>query len=117
MKVYIAGPMTGYIEWNHPAFDAAAEAWRAKGHVVLSPAENFGGDPSLRGADYGRADLHLLLQVDALALLPGWEQSEHAKIEVLNAQWLGLMFFDAITFAAVTPRVDTVAHPLVRQAA
>ena len=116
MKVYIAGPMTGYTAWNHPAFQAAAKAWRDKGHVVANPAENFGGDSSLRNEDYGRADLHLLLQVEAIALLPGWHHSKHAKIEVLNGEWLGLMFFDAITLEAVAPVVTTYAEP-VRQAA
>jgi hypothetical protein len=117
MHVYIAGPMTGYHEHNFPAFHAAAQAWRAKGHVVFNPAEQHGGDTGLPLDVYTRHDVHTLLQVEALALLPGWDHSTGAKIEVLVGTWLGLMFFDAITFAAIAPRVETVAHPLVRQVA
>jgi hypothetical protein len=116
MRVYLAGPMTGYPEHNFPAFHAAAKAWRAKGHWVFNPAEQHDGDVTLPIEVYWRNDVHMILQVDALALLPGWEHSNYGKREILLAQGLGHNFFDAVTFHAIAPRVDTVAHPLVRQA-
>jgi hypothetical protein len=116
MRTYICGPMTGYPDHNFPAFHAAAREWRERGHIVFNPAEQHGGDPTLPLEVYWRNDVSMILQVEALALLPGWEQSNYGKREILLAQGLGLTFFDAITFAAIAPRVDTVAH-LVRQAA
>lgn len=117
MRAYIAGPMTGYDLHNFPAFHAAAKAWREKGHVVFNPAESHGGITTLALTHYARFDVHMLLQADAIALLPGWEQSTGAKLEVQIGQWLGLMFFDAITFEAIAPVVTTHAQPFVRQAA
>lgn len=116
MKVYLAGPMSGYPDHNFPAFHAAAKAWRAKGHIVFSPAEQHGGSTSLPIEVYWRNDVSMILQVEALALLPGIEQSNYGKREVLLADGLGLMFFDAITFEAIAPRVATTMTPLVRQA-
>lgn len=37
--VYIAGPMTGFPQFNVPLFDAVAESLRADGYTVVSPAE------------------------------------------------------------------------------
>jgi hypothetical protein len=39
MKVYLAGPMTGYPRWNFDAFDEAARQLRSDGHDVVSPHE------------------------------------------------------------------------------
>lgn len=38
-RLYIAGPMSGLPQFNFPAFYAAAEALRAQGYDVVSPAE------------------------------------------------------------------------------
>lgn len=73
MRVYIAGPMTGIPEWNFPAFNAAAAAWRGAGWEVLNPAEAFDGDPSRPYRDYVEHDIALLRSCDAIAMLPGWD--------------------------------------------
>ena len=38
-KIYIAGPMRGYENFNFPAFDAAAQLYRAIGYEVFNPAD------------------------------------------------------------------------------
>ncbi|ECE8819412.1 DUF4406 domain-containing protein, partial [Salmonella enterica subsp. enterica serovar Reading] len=38
MKVYIAGPMTGYENFNREAFHRAEKALKREGHTVLNPA-------------------------------------------------------------------------------
>ena len=90
MKIYISGPMTGYDEWNYPAFHEAAKQLREAGHYVFNPAEAFGGATHLSYADYMRNDIHAILQVDAIAVLPGWENSKGAKLETAIAEVLGL---------------------------
>lgn len=99
MKIYVAGPMRGYPEFNFPAFDAAAALLRGMGHEVFSPAERDRGTGfdetknSLDGFDLHaamRADLdYIVNQSDAIALLPGWEKSSGANIEKTVAEATG----------------------------
>lgn len=94
-KLYLAGPMTGYAGHNFPAFRDAERNLIAAGHVVLSPAANpYGQAP---WADYLRRDLRMVLDADAVAVLPGWETSRGARLEVRTAQALGM---DVRTVAA-----------------
>lgn len=73
MRIYIAGPMTGIADWNFPAFDAAAAAWRAAGWDVENPAEHFDRDTTLPYSTYVESDIKCLAACDAVALLPGWD--------------------------------------------
>jgi hypothetical protein len=95
--VYIAGPMTGLPEHNFPAFFEAAERFAAGGFKVVNPATNFGGRTDLPRESYLRADVAMLSQCDAIAMLPGWEDSRGARLEYLIARELGLVVFDAMT--------------------
>ena len=38
-RVYVAGPMRGYVDYNYPAFDSACEVLREAGYDVVSPHE------------------------------------------------------------------------------
>jgi nucleoside 2-deoxyribosyltransferase len=96
-RIYIAGPMTGRPDFNFPAFHAAAARLRRAGWQVVNPAENFGGRTDLPRATYLRADIVLLAQCDAIALLPGWDGSAGATLEAIIAVELGLRFIDAAT--------------------
>ena len=95
MIAYLAGPMSGIPEYNYPAFAMAASTWRNAGHEVLNPAENFNGDTSREYREYMRADLDMLLKAEAVALLPGWDQSKGARFELHVAQLLGLPIYSA----------------------
>lgn len=91
MKVYLAGPMTGLPDHNFPAFHAATQALREAGYDVVSPAEeNPVADHSRPEpwAYYIRRDLRVLLDCDAIALLPGWEASRGACLEKSIAEAL-----------------------------
>lgn len=102
--IYLAGPMTGYPRSNFPAFDEATAALRALGHAVSSPAEHdrhLGFDesrtPEEQGFDLRQAwrwDVEQLLQVDAIALLPGWRDSKGATLEHDIAVKLGLIVME-----------------------
>ena len=97
-RVYIAGPMSGYADHNYPAFHAAAQRLRDAGWDVANPAENFDGRTNLPRETYLRADVALLVDCDAIALLPGWEESSGAKMEYLIARAFGMAILDAETF-------------------
>lgn len=96
MTTYIAGPMTGYPEFNYPAFKAAAAVLRSQGVDVLSPTEHTGDvapDDYTDERPYGyylRRSLRMLLDCDAVVLLPGWETSRGARIECEVAKLLGM---------------------------
>ena len=90
-RIYISGPMTGYPDYNFPAFASAANRLRAIGFNVVSPHEFGEGDPSKTWADYLRQDLAAMLDgCNSVATLHGWEKSRGATLEVHVAQALGM---------------------------
>ena len=90
--LYLAGPISGLPNFNYDAFAAAAAELRAAGYTVLNPAENNDGDPHHPEGRpwYLRKAIKQLLKADAVALLPGWEKSAGAKMEVAIANELGV---------------------------
>jgi hypothetical protein len=104
MRVYIAGPMTGLPDYNFPAFNQAAEAWRAFGWDVLNPAESFDGRTDLPYREYVEHDLDLLETCDAIAMLPGWDGS-NARGSVweraIARRWFKIPVYDATCPVAV----------------
>jgi hypothetical protein len=118
MRVYISGQMRGIDKWNAPAFARAAEIWRRAGHQPFSPAaiaialgywlrdgEDIHTSRAAPITAEGRQhlqhvmsmDVACLMAADAIALLPGWENSTGATVEVAIAQFFALQTFDAIT--------------------
>jgi len=94
--LYLAGPMSALPKNNYPAFHAAASDLRARGFHVVSPAElhaDFEANPKSY-EDYLRADLIALLGTAAVVALPGWEQSNGARLEVTVARALGMLVWE-----------------------
>jgi hypothetical protein len=109
MKVYVAGPMRGYPDFNFPAFHAASAKLREKGHEVFSPAEK---DQSIHGGDFAKGTNGTLESIantgfslrralgddtawicaegEGIYMLKGWETSKGAKAEKALAEALGL---------------------------
>ena len=87
---YISGPMRGLPDFNYPLFNSVAKSLRDEGIHVLNPAENFDGDTSLGFSDYMYQDLTQLLDSDVVLMLPGWQDSEGARVEYMVAKSLGL---------------------------
>lgn len=113
MRVYIAGPMRGLPDWNFPAFDAAEERWRAAGHIAFSPAQvdralKYGPDQNTEVCDIHlrhviNLDVACIMVADAIALLPGWENSCGTTVELALAQFLGLPVYDAVSMERIYP--------------
>lgn len=81
MRIYIAGPMSGRPEFNYPAFFRAADALAAVGHEPINPARSEGREGCKTWLDYMRAALRDIADADAVALLPGWDESRGATVE------------------------------------
>lgn len=93
MKVYVSGPMTGYPEFNFPAFNAVAALLRESGYETANPADT-GLVDGWEWADYLRYDLRLLTECDAVYTLDGWEASRGAALEMHVAKALGLKWLN-----------------------
>ena len=94
MRLYVAGPMTGYPEFNYPAFRAAERELREAGFEVLCPVDSEQHNPTPGKPQawdwYMRHALRMVLDADGIALLPGWEDSRGATLEHHIGQSLGL---------------------------
>lgn len=88
-RAYLAGPMTGLAEYNFPAFRTATAELRELGWEVFSPAEvdeAAGFNPKTDRPEplrhYMKHDLPAVLTSDVLVVLPGWQGSKGARLEV-----------------------------------
>jgi hypothetical protein len=112
MRVYIAGPMRGVPGFNYPAFHAATARWRAAGHEVYNPAEadteaGVTGDVAVSPKMANTLilnGLQRLAECDAIAMLPGWEDSLGALAEISFARALSppLDIYDAETMCPLS---------------
>lgn len=86
--IYISGPMTGIENLNRDMFDEAESLLRECGENPINP-HNFPEQKSYE--DYLLLDIEMIaMAADAIALLPGWENSPGAKKELAAAISLGL---------------------------
>ena len=98
-SIYIAGPMTGYEDFNFPAFNEAADILRTQGWTVFNPAEKESekglddearktGDAAAaieKGFDFREVylwDVQKVIESDAILMLEGWEASVGAVGEL-----------------------------------
>ena len=86
---YLAGTMTGRVGFNYDSFNLTASTLRHAGLYILNPAEHYGGIDSLPRSIYLRADIPNVLVADYLVMLPGWETSQGANLEVDIALEMG----------------------------
>ncbi|MDR5856625.1 DUF4406 domain-containing protein [Caballeronia sp. LZ062] len=112
MKLYIAGPMSGYPELNFPAFDAEAARLRAFGYEIVNPAEiDVGPNPDWLTAM--RAGIKQLVDCDGIALLPGWQASAGANIEHSLARGLGLRVYQACHLVGLAGDMPVISQDAV----
>jgi nucleoside 2-deoxyribosyltransferase len=125
MRIYLAGPMRNYPEWNHPAFHEGARLLREAGHEVFSPAEQdieMGFDPAGLTGDLGEldtagfslraalgADLAWITgTADGIVVLPGWTVSPGARAEAATAFALSMPVWELAAFLADGPDAPVV---------
>lgn len=93
MRVYLAGPMSGYSQQNFPAFHEAAKMLRAQNFDVVSPAEMddpvdyaiaMADEPARKTwGDFLARDIKLIADegIDGIVFLPDWFRSRGARLE------------------------------------
>lgn len=98
MRIYLAGPMSGFPQMNFPAFYAAAKKLREIGYDVVSPAElddtydagialssldGTPNHPTKTWGDFLARDVKLIADggIQGIIFLPGWEASRGARLE------------------------------------
>ncbi len=81
--------MTGIENFNRTAFDEAEALLKKQGYRVVNPAKvkPIGGT---EWENYMRGDIRELCSCDTIALLPGWQDSKGAQLEVHVAHRLGI---------------------------
>jgi nucleoside 2-deoxyribosyltransferase len=87
---YLAGPMSGYPEYNFDEFERWAEILRRGGLKIASPHEiDHGETPETRGSlpyqNYIDAGMKLLESCGGIILIAGWPQSSGACAELSRA--------------------------------
>lgn len=111
--IYVAGPMTGLPQFNIPAFNRQTERLRAAGYAVVSPVELDSDE--IRAEALASPDGHMLPNgkiggeswgeilgrdvrviadtIGAICVLPGWQKSRGARLEVFVGLLCGLKVY------------------------
>lgn len=91
MKVFISGPMSGYEDYNCPAFLEAEKRLVSAGYSVFNPAWLLVDETWTRD-DLMAIDISALSRCDAIYQIEGWEKSKGARVEYANALYTGKKF-------------------------
>ena len=122
--IYISGKMSGVENWNFPLFFQREEELRALGYDVINPAKNDGetleealasvgtfDEPTNEWAYYIKRDVKKLMEADAICVLPDWQNSKGATLEVKLGKALGLpicVYDERDGETALFPRVEVI---------
>ena len=85
-RIYIAGPMTGFPDFNRVSFFEAERYLKLNGAVILNPATHPDG---LTYHQYMDIDSAMIRSVEAIAFLPGYRDSKGAMAEYHWSKALG----------------------------
>lgn len=113
IKWYLCGPMSGVPQFNIPQFDRVANRLRAREWSVVSPAEldapavrqacleSKDGVPNHKTSKYGTwgdflsRDVKLVAdEIGGIIVLPNWERSRGARLEVFVGLLTGKEFME-----------------------
>jgi hypothetical protein len=101
VSTYLAGPMAGIPEHNYPLFRRVSAYYRQTyNREIIDPTDWVGGSPP-EDKSYNeclKGSLRELLRADSIFLLPGWERSRGATLELLVAVLLGYRVYLVIVW-------------------
>lgn len=83
--VYIAGPITG-VKNYWEAFEKAEQQVTDLGYIAITPSRLPVG---MTNAQYMRICLASIDSADAVLLLPGWDESDGARVEEHYCRYTG----------------------------
>jgi hypothetical protein len=104
-KIFISGPMTGYEDYNRPAFFHMEDVLTKAGWDVANPANN-GVHENQPFYVHLRADFKMLLKCDAIFSLDGWKDSPGATMEYLVARNCGMPQLDSLHHLDIAAATD-----------
>lgn len=84
--------MSGCVNYNYDNFNEAARRFRADGWDIENPAENT-PPQCMTWQGYMRIALQQMLTCESVILLPGWERSTGANVELYVARALGMKVY------------------------
>ena len=94
-RLYIIGPVTGMPNANFGAFESARARLMGRGYEAITP-HDFISD-GIPWPEAMRVSINVLTRYekggrlyDGVAMLPGWEDSEGARLEKLVAEACGI---------------------------
>ena len=91
MIIYISGPMTGYPDFNRPAFHEAEAQLELAGYETISPAHIR--LPHIKEPTWGqwmRPAITLMMGATGVATLPNHLESRGSRLELQIARELGM---------------------------
>lgn len=96
-KIYISGPITGFnLEERKNFFAQMAALAKSNGFTPVNPFDN-GIAPDADYADHMRADIKMLIECKAILMLPDWDLSEGAKLELKVAIACHIEIYEVVT--------------------
>src|SRR5260221_3709463 len=96
--MYLSGPISGIPGNNQSEFNRLALQNRAKGYIVINPIELDSFDTGeMAWSEYLRRDRPEVVRANLIGVLPGWEKSKGASLEVYVGKQIGIPIVNAET--------------------
>lgn len=113
LRIMIAGPMTGFEDFNRPLFNQVADELRERGFIVYNPAtlpDGWSHD------EYLVVTLGWVDEVDGLFMLDGWENSVGAvrEFDRMMRRCIPILHFQSLeAFRAALIRSNVLTESLM----
>lgn len=115
MTAYIAGPMTGIQDYNAHTFNKAEEALQEIVEDVINPHNpddiDDDGKANYSREYYIRRAVKQVTEADMMVMLPLWEGSSGAKLEMRIACELNLPIYQFVFQGQSTPSISPIEYP------